>query len=182
MWGQASIYLVRLSFKRIIPTRVGTRGNSFRSAVRAEDHPHACGDKALFPPRLRQTQGSSPRVWGQVYNSVMRKIDERIIPTRVGTRSEFQSFRSHRQDHPHACGDKDTSLVYSLSSHGSSPRVWGQGCFRRYLCKNSRIIPTRVGTSAKVVCTSVQIRDHPHACGDKTKEIKENSGFAKSTA
>ena len=24
--------------------------------------------------------------------------------------------------------------------------------------------------------------DHPHAYGDKTKEIKENSGFAKSTA
>ena len=26
------------------------------------------------------------------------------------------------------------------------------------------------------------VKDHPHACGDKTKEIKENSGFAKSTA
>ena len=25
-------------------------------------------------------------------------------------------------------------------------------------------------------------KDHPHAYGDKTKEIKENSGFAKSTA
>ena len=28
-------------------------------------------------------------------------------------------------------------------------------------------------------CTA---EDHPHAYGDKTKEIKENSGFAKSTA
>ena len=40
----------------------------------------------------------------------------------------------------------------------------------------------RVGTSsvpAKDVCYP---KDHPHACGDKTKEIKENSGFAKSTA
>jgi len=44
------------------------------------------------------------------------------------------------------------------------------------------IIPTRVGTSAVLICSSCYTEDHPHACGDKTKEIKENSGFAKSTA
>ena len=40
----------------------------------------------------------------------------------------------------------------------------------------------RVGTSDNSRRTTPQDEDHPHACGDKTKEIKENSGFAKSTA
>ena len=40
----------------------------------------------------------------------------------------------------------------------------------------------RVGTSLKSVYNAPNGEDHPHACGDKTKEIKENSGFAKSTA
>ena len=40
----------------------------------------------------------------------------------------------------------------------------------------------RVGTSASSIPIALILQDHPHACGDKTKEIKENSGFAKSTA
>ena len=40
----------------------------------------------------------------------------------------------------------------------------------------------RVGTSPLVRASKAALMDHPHACGDKTKEIKENSGFAKSTA
>ena len=40
----------------------------------------------------------------------------------------------------------------------------------------------RVGTSFSDPINRLFAEDHPHACGDKTKEIKENSGFAKSTA
>ena len=40
----------------------------------------------------------------------------------------------------------------------------------------------RVGTSCDSRSGGYAKGDHPHACGDKTKEIKENSGFAKSTA
>ena len=60
--------------------------------------------------------------------------------------------------------------------------MWGQAAI---LLDNERlrgIIPTRVGTRAKRKTATGGLEDHPHACGDKTKEIKENSGFAKSTA
>ena len=40
----------------------------------------------------------------------------------------------------------------------------------------------RMGTSIPIRNTVYDKLDHPHAYGDKTKEIKENSGFAKSTA
>ena len=48
VWGQ-----VRLSYPdklsgRIIPTRVGTRGNRSVATNTGEDHPHACGDKPVF--------------------------------------------------------------------------------------------------------------------------------------
>ena len=39
-----------------------------------------------------------------------------------------------------------------------------------------------MGTRAVNQNSEDHTRDHPHAYGDKTKEIKENSGFAKSTA
>ena len=39
-----------------------------------------------------------------------------------------------------------------------------------------------MGTSRPKRNTDNEKWDHPHAYGDKTKEIKENSGFAKSTA
>ena len=60
--------------------------------------------------------------------------------------------------------------------------MWGQDCFQLSDSGRKRIIPTRVGTSLKPDRDNVEDEDHPHACGDKTKEIKENSGFAKSTA
>ena len=39
-----------------------------------------------------------------------------------------------------------------------------------------------MGTREMIKWKQSGIEDHPHAYGDKTKEIKENSGFAKSTA
>ena len=60
--------------------------------------------------------------------------------------------------------------------------MWGQVELIDELGELERIIPTRVGTSAREIRKDETNQDHPHACGDKTKEIKENSGFAKSTA
>ena len=60
--------------------------------------------------------------------------------------------------------------------------MWGQAQTITSRQQTLRIIPTRVGTSMDWDLSMNAIWDHPHAYGDKTKEIKENSGFAKSTA
>ena len=92
----------------------------------------------------------------------------------MGTRSAFFRALFHLQDHPHACGDKVKWCLTDLKKKGSSPRVWGQGisfftCFSPF-----RIIPTRVGTSSTLAFSVQNLKDHPHACGDKeyTKEVK----------
>ena len=50
---------------------------------------------------------------------------------------------------------------------GSSPRVWGQVELIDELGELERIIPTRVGTSAREIRKDETNQDHPHACGDK---------------
>ena len=60
--------------------------------------------------------------------------------------------------------------------------MWGQVEKSETPFMSCRIIPMRVGTRKEKSKMANLLKDHPHACGDKTKEIKENSGFAKSTA
>ena len=128
------------------------------------------------------SKGSSPRVWGQV--SFVHKAQRlyRIIPTRMGTRPPCIPRRKNPRDHPHAYGDKRVRNSDSFALLGSSPRVWGQAVPCSTELAAVRIIPTRMGTSSALFPKLIMLQDHPHAYGDKTKEIKENSGFAKSTA
>ena len=128
------------------------------------------------------SKGTSPRVWGQV--SFVHKAQRlyRIIPTRMGTRPPCIPRRKNPRDHPHAYGDKRVRNSDSFALLGSSPRVWGQVVNRQRVLIKLRIIPTRMGTRIRIGITMIIMKDHPHAYGDKTKEIKENSGFAKSTA
>ena len=106
-------------------------------------------------------------MWGQEYRRGVKVTDKGIIPTRVGTRTLFENKASWNKDHPHACGDKVSVPTVFLAERGSSPRVWGQDYFTHGWSIYWRIIPTRVGTSCCVRVRYAQLRDHPHACGDK---------------
>mgnify|MGYP000728905960 CR=1 FL=1 len=101
---------------------------------------------------------------------------------RVGTSKLLKPFAYTAEDHPHACGDKKLDTPLMLKKAGSSPCVWGQVFTGNTWTASTRIIPMRVGTRSVAHIRHTEQEDHPHACGDKTKEIKENSGFAKSTA
>ncbi len=150
MWGQVETVLNNSWDKRIIPTRVGTSPAGQTRLVSHRDHPHACGDKSTTPCAPTGRGGSSPRVWGQGYPWCKLDRIDRIIPTRVGTRTSQYTDLHGYKDHPHACGDKTCLCRYGKEVIGSSPRVWGQG-LRKLLCgRRCRIIPTRVGTSRAI--------------------------------
>ena len=85
-------------------------------------------------------------MWGQVIIYITILLDMRIIPTRVGTSSICCPSVVSKKDHPHACGDKFDVHVRPEGAKGSSPRVWGQGCYADLNNEWDRIIPTRVGT------------------------------------
>ena len=132
---------------RIIPTRVGTSFCKCSKRQVSRDHPHACGDKSTQDILTCTAWGSSPRVWGQGYLHLRNGSICGIIPTRVGTRLHKLVLSPNTQDHPHACGDKKSLRTNTMSSKGSSPRVWGQVTYGQDGKSNIRIIPTRVGTS-----------------------------------
>ena len=126
VWGQEAIVLRQQTQARIIPTRVGTRISAYVVIFKSVYHPHACGDKNLLAFMANIRQGSSPRVWGQVFLSTSLTQKIRIIPTRVGTRWEHLTRYTCPWDHPHACGDKYRGEFRNWWAEGSSPRVWGQ--------------------------------------------------------
>ena len=70
------------------------------------DHPHAYGDKDKVKKAGFTNAGSSPRVWGQVKYDRAQRQNNRIIPTRMGTRILLDGERARVGDHPHAYGDK----------------------------------------------------------------------------
>ena len=85
----------------------------------------------------------------------------------MGTRTSTNFAPSGLTDHPHACGDKLSTMYISGRLPGSSPRVWGQeGSLHRQRGR-SRIIPTRVGTRYLCQRCLLCLWDHPHACGVK---------------
>ena len=111
--------------------------------------------------------GSSPRVWGQGKIAQSASTGTRIIPTRMGTRSQSLTQCGKRQDHPHAYGDKHKSFPVANTDVGSSPRVWGQEPLEVQLTNGYRIIPTRMGTRKNCAVRKHRYKDHPHAYGDK---------------
>ena len=85
VWGQGVAPLGNVHTTGIIPTRMGTRQLLIRRPRHIQDHPHAYGDKFSDFALFRDVIGSSPRVWGQGSAPFKYMIDNRIIPTRMGT-------------------------------------------------------------------------------------------------
>ena len=85
-------------------------------------------------------------MWGQGFIVTVLLTQFRIIPTRVGTRQLMREHYDLVEDHPHACGDKDSAILFYNPFVGSSPRVWGQEKQKVPRETVLGIIPTRVGT------------------------------------
>ena len=65
----------------------------------------------------------------------------------MGT-SDYIKYRNPAgRDHPHAYGDKLLRRAIFQGLVGSSPRVWGQVSAKKTVGTDTRIIPTRMGTS-----------------------------------
>ena len=106
VWGQGINSISKHRKVRIIPMRVGTSFYTCSMHLKAQDHPHACGDKKGCCLCGERHLGSSPCVWGQDACISPAPISDRIIPMRVGTSCRANVTHSIVKDHPHACGDK----------------------------------------------------------------------------
>ena len=151
--------------KRIIPARAGqTRGHAV-PAMRAPDHPRACGANHLLADNADNTAGSSPRVRGKPGWGRKRKAYLRIIPARAGQTGPPPGEAGEGPDHPRACGANARPTGHHDGLSGSSPRVRGKRCPAIRVVTRMRIIPARAGQTARSRCRCRTARDHPRACG-----------------
>ena len=67
VWGELSVVLCAYARGRVIPTGVGRAPKRSVSASIFSGHPHGCGESYEADPVAAVVVGSSPRVWGELY-------------------------------------------------------------------------------------------------------------------
>ena len=75
------------------------------------------------------------------------------------------------KDHPRVCGEKDYITGLIVAGVGSPPRMRG----KERICRNGvvhfGITPAYAGKSLNWMHPTLQRKDHPRLCGEKTKKI-----------
>ena len=74
MWGTQVLADAGHLGHRFIPTHVGNTSTGFTHRRDGAVHPHACGEHVGTPGRPRNWGGSSPRMWGTLWNLQNRSI------------------------------------------------------------------------------------------------------------
>ena len=124
-WGIPHTQLVRLAFRRFIPTQVGNTKYASTADLISAVHPHTSGEYCCKLSSDRRQMGSSPHKWGILRCIDYIKLALRFIPTQVGNTSRPSSLRMPRSVHPHTSGEYLWMQDSSRSGHGSSPHKWG---------------------------------------------------------
>ena len=171
MRGKAARYAGPLPCQRITPAHAGKRGCS-RSARRIRrDHPRACGEKCAISLVTIGKPGSPPRMRGKdrCYGTYVPLW--RITPAHAGKRNFSAAKRPQRQDHPRACGEKLLLIGLVSSAQGSPPRMRGKVRVFSPSSGSGGITPAHAGKRFHPYQSYTANRDHPRACGEKTKKI-----------
>ena len=164
VWGEVYPVVPEEIRRRYIPTRVG-RGPRRNACPRAGTvHPHACGEREDGRVFRYCYFGTSPRVWGEGQRRWCLRPEGRYIPTRVGRGTSATWHPLPPPVHPHACGERSSSLLAPMGPFGTSPRVWGEALGRARQGEGVRYIPTRVGRGVRCGIRCPPLPQHLVAC------------------
>ena len=153
LWGTPAVVDLIFSWQRFIPTPVGNTRWFCKADLICPVHPHACGEHNLPRAIALVKLGSSPRLWGTRPQIDHRSCNWRFIPTPVGNTGFLSADKVAMAVHPHACGEHKTSVTKTMTTLGSSPRLWGTQN-KPYLSPRSlRFIPTPVGNTLSSTLT-----------------------------
>ncbi len=150
----------------IIPTHVGNTQTRPGADSRVPVHPHTRGEHSISMNCSGLQPGSSPRMWGTLYDCALGPLLRRFIPTHVGNTPRTSSGNWSSSVHPHACGEHGTAGMPFRTAFGSSPRMWGTLTLCLPHGPGDRFIPTHVGNTGEIHCGMQLLSVHPHACGE----------------
>ena len=116
--------------------------------------------------KLKQADGSSPRVRGTRAGQPIAQLHRRFIPACAGNTARRGRQRACPAVHPRVCGEHLRSTQQAPSGGGSSPRVRGTLlCLRRpWLC--CRFIPACAGNTWPAGTSPGKRAVHPRVCGE----------------
>ena len=167
-WGTRYPRQCLRRFRRFIPTHMGN-ARTLRSAWRERSvHPHAHGERLRTLHHHRPLCGSSPRTWGTRSDLHSAELAYRFIPTHMGNAPSSSLPSRSSSVHPHAHGERSSTLAVVSSFPGSSPRTWGTPACWASECCRTRFIPTHMGNAVGQTCPLTCSAVHPHAHGERT--------------
>ncbi len=152
---------------RFIPARAGNARRGNPPMAPDPVHPRACGERRRPPLRGARHPGSSPRVRGTRALELLHEPELRFIPARAGNAAVRPTNLCEGPVHPRACGERNVTVVLSVTRLGSSPRVRGTPTRRVALMVRERFIPARAGNAQSMPFSSPHRTVHPRACGER---------------
>ena len=94
-----------LGWGRYIPTLVGRLLYGPFARILIPVHPHACGEIRALDILISYSNGTSPRLWGDLNGTSSGTPIARYIPTLVGRFHQVRDLHLIGAVHPHACGE-----------------------------------------------------------------------------
>ena len=129
----------------ITPAHAGKSDLLQPGCRRFEDHPRACGEKAVGKSGLCSYMGSPPRMRGKVGHRDRINAYPGITPAHAGKSFGFAGAVFGRWDHPRACGEKATASDLCPRLAGSPPRMRGKGGRGQGNAPHDGITPAHAG-------------------------------------
>ena len=186
MWDQHDRDAVSSTFRRIIPTYVGSTKLWTWTKLNDTNHSHVCGINSRDSVECCSFCKSFPRMWDQLVIGTECENIKRIIPTYVGSTTpsikfssiSFESFprmwdqryllrpqNNYERIIPTYVGSTESGRSYMKQPFESFPRMWDQP----YRDSNNdgfgRIIPTYVGSTQRIRILKFKEANHSHVCG-----------------
>ena len=142
-------------------------GRSRRRPSPQHSHSHMCGkQRANFDAADDNAAGPPPRAWGAPAHRLDQRVQDRTIPTCVGSTPAPVWGRGAPADHPHVRGEHALGEVPVDDLGGPSPRAWGARGPDAALPRHGRTIPTCVGSTRTRTSRARPEPDHPHVRGE----------------
>ena len=90
----------------------------------------------------------------------------RITPAHAGKTANSGGGNGGISDHPRACGENSSRMLWSTRASGSPPRMRGKHFMNAYQAGQKRITPAHAGKTDVRARHKRRKTDHPRACGE----------------
>ena len=174
MRGKPSKTKQKQAKARITPAHAGKTHYARPPLSTRTDHPRACGENKALTEAEREQGGSPPRMRGKRENTCPPSARGRITPAHAGKTTSVPLNNPLWTDHPRACGENASIVLYFATLVGSPPRMRGKRI--RYSTSRAmrRITPAHAGKTTPSRTRMAAISDHPRVCGENFPERQKS--------